>query len=82
MLLAKLESSAIQKFIIAKLAELKQLPEEDIDVHCSVFQLGLDSSGALALTGYLEDWLGVLLDPTIFWEYSTISQLADHLGTS
>lgn len=76
-----MESSVIQQFILSKLAALQQLPEEDIDIHGSMFQMGLDSSGALALTGELEDWLGVLLDPAILWEYSTISQLADHLAT-
>lgn len=72
----------IQVFIISKLAELKQIPVEEIDVHCSVFQMGLDSSEAIVLTGDIEDRFGILLDPAVIWDHSTVSQLADFLASN
>jgi acyl carrier protein len=75
-----MDSQSIQQFVVSKLSELKNLPADHIDVNTSVFQLGLDSSGALELVGYLEDYLGTILDPAIFWEFPEIRRLADHLA--
>jgi acyl carrier protein len=41
---------------------------------------GLDSAFALSLCTDLEAELGILVDPTIAWDYPTIDDIAGHLA--
>lgn len=41
---------------------------------------GLDSLTAVELSGELEDWSGLELDPVIAWNHPTAASLADHLA--
>jgi len=72
-------ASAVEAWLITRIAEGLQLDPRTLDGGTSFAQLGLDSSMAMSLTGELGEWLGRELQPTLLWEYPTIAGLARHL---
>ncbi|MGW1915856.1 acyl carrier protein [Streptomyces sp. NPDC002076] len=58
---------------------LRQNPA-DIGPQVPLATYGLDSVIALSLCGDVEDEFGIVLDPTVAWDYPTIEELADHLA--
>ena len=50
-----------------------------LDGSCPLADYGLESRSAIGVTADLEDWLGVELDPTMFFDYPTIDELARFL---
>lgn len=72
--------TAIEDWLIQRLAANIGCSPEEIDPNISFSRYGLDSSVALSLTGELAEYLGVSLQPTLFWEYPTIEILADYLA--
>ena len=75
-----ISSAEIEDWIVAYLANLLETDPEEIEVTVPFDSYGLDSSAAIAMTGDLEDWLGVEIDPTLFYEYPTVSALVEHLA--
>lgn len=73
-------TAEIQDWIVAYLADLLETEPEEIDITVPFDRYGLDSSAAIALTGDLEDWLGVEIDPTLLYDYPTVSALVEHLA--
>jgi acyl carrier protein len=71
---------AIQNLIIGKLATILRITPEQIDPQTSIFSCGLDSSGALSLTGQLEDELAISLDPAMFWQHPNITDLSQQVS--
>jgi hypothetical protein len=65
------------------LAIYLRVRSDEIDVSQSFAYYGLDSSVAVSLTGDLGDLADGLLfkklDPMLFWEYTYIEALAQHL---
>jgi acyl carrier protein len=57
---------------------LKRAPSE-IDPVVPLAEYGLDSVAALSLCGDVEDGFGLILDPTVAWDYPTVDALATHL---
>jgi acyl carrier protein len=72
----------IQAWMVTYLAELLEISEEDIDASVPFDRYGLDSSAAVGMTGELEDWLGVEIDPTVIYDYPTIDALSHYLGST
>jgi 8-amino-7-oxononanoate synthase len=70
----------IETWLIEKLADLLGIEagEIDADQHLSVY--GLSSMTGVMLTGDIEDWLGIRLEPTLAWEYPTVRTLARYLA--
>lgn len=77
----KVSKPEIQDWIIDYVANLLEIDPEDIDTTIPFDRYGLDSSAAVGLTGDLEDWLGLEIDPTLLYDYPTIESLAEHLGS-
>lgn len=70
----------IQNWLLDQIAaETGQNPAE-IDINLPFAAVGLDSVQAISLTGELEDLLGIELEPTLIFEYPTISRLAKFLA--
>jgi acyl carrier protein len=69
----------IQAWIVSYLAELLEVNPEEIDVTKPFERYGLDSSAAVGMTGDLEDWLGIEIDPTLLYDYPTVEALVHHL---
>jgi acyl carrier protein len=67
----------VEAWLIARLREALALPEgASIETDRPLADLGLDSRGAIGLTGDAEEWLDVDLDPTMFFDHPTIERLA------
>ena len=69
----------IEDWLIAKLANLLGIKNEEIDLEKSIFSYGLDSSVALTFTGELETFVNLELDPALLWKYPKVSDLAEYL---
>lgn len=74
-----MNQETIENWLIDTLGTLLGVDNEEIDLEKSIFAYGLDSSVAVSITGELETWLDLELDPTLLWEYPKISELAEYL---
>jgi acyl carrier protein len=74
-------ATEIQDWIVAYLADLLEKEPEEVDVTIPFDRYGLDSSAAVGLTGDLEDWLGIEIDPTIIYDYPTVEALSEHISS-
>lgn len=70
----------IQQWLIHYLANLLEMPQENVETNVSFDNYGLDSAAAVGMTGELEAWLGQDVDPTLPYIYTTIESLAQHLA--
>jgi acyl carrier protein len=75
------DTSAITQWLVNRIAAQLECTADDIDVTMPFSAYGLDSVAAVALSGDLQDWLGVKLSPTLTWDYPTIELLAEFLAT-
>jgi 8-amino-7-oxononanoate synthase len=58
-----------------------RLDADAVDIYAPFESFGLDSLKAVTLSGLLEDWIGLELSPTLFWDYPNIDSLARYLTT-
>nr|AQA28560.1 acyl carrier protein [Nostoc sp. UIC 10110] len=72
-------AAEIQNWLVSYLAELLRLEVNEIDVTIPFDRYGLDSATAIGLTGDLEEWLGIDLDPTLIYDYPSVELLVRHL---
>jgi len=70
----------IQSWLLQRLAAHLTLSTEEIDVHAPLIDFGIDSMQAIRLTGELESFLEVPLDPSLLYDFPTIAELARYLG--
>jgi 4'-phosphopantetheinyl transferase len=56
------------------------VPPGSIDTAASFDTFGLDSAVAIEMTGDLERWLGMPVDPMLLYDHPTIDALAGHLA--
>jgi acyl carrier protein len=77
-------AGAIQREVAAwmreYLAELLEMPREEIDEETSFERYGLDSLASVGMIGDLEEWLGSELDPVLASEHPSIRTLAQALA--
>ena len=71
---------AIADWIVSHLASYLNVSPDEIDINESFADYGLDSSVAVSTTGALSEWLGYELEPTLFWEYPNIKDVAMYLA--
>ncbi len=72
----------IQDWTVAYIADLLEIDPDEIDTALPFDRYGLDSTAAVGLTGDLEDWLGIEIDPTLLYDYPTIDSLAKYLAAT
>jgi acyl carrier protein len=72
----------IRRWLTAYVAKLLESDEDSVDVTVPFERFGLDSSAAVGMTGDLEEWLGLELDPTLPYDYPTIDALSRHLAAA
>jgi acyl carrier protein len=70
----------IKTWLISYLADILDMPSEEVDPNASFDEFGLDSALAISLTGDLEEWLGKKVNPTLLYNYTTISSLSKNLA--
>jgi acyl carrier protein len=76
----EISAAKIQDWIVAYLADLLEIDADEVDVTISFDRYGLDSSAAVSLTGDLENWLGMEIEPTLLYDYPTVESLVRHLS--
>jgi acyl carrier protein len=60
--------------------ELLARPAAEVDRDGTFDSFGLDSATAIGITGELEEWLGIRIDPQAAEDYPTIRLLSRHLA--
>ena len=72
-------SDALRAWLVTYLARLIGVPESEIDPAASFDVHGLDSSGAVGLSGDLEDLLGAEFETSLVYDHPSIDALVRHL---
>ena len=81
LLLSKpLTVEAIEHWLKSHIAVYLKVLPKNIDTKEPFTYYGLDSSVAVSTTSKLSEWLGCELEPTLFWEYPSITAVAEYLG--
>ena len=70
----------IRNWLITQVAKHLGSGEREVDPNEPLERYGLDSLVAVSLSGDLEEWLGVRVQPTIVYEYPTIEAIARHFS--
>jgi acyl-CoA synthetase (AMP-forming)/AMP-acid ligase II/acyl carrier protein len=70
----------IENWLACKIAEIQDLSIESIDSKQPLAVYGLNSIKAVSISAELGEWLGILVAPTIVYDYPSIQLLAEHLG--
>jgi len=69
----------LREWMIAYLAQLLGIERSEVDPAQTFEIYGLDSSGAVGLSGDLEELLGVRFDTSLVYDYPTLDGLLEHL---
>lgn len=72
---------AIQKWLVAKVAEQLGIAPGELDIDDPFDNYGLGSTEAVIVSGDLERWLDRQLSATLLWDYPTVAILARYLAT-
>ena len=82
MTLSRVDPSAadIVRWMQKAVADALDVPSESVDPAAPFTSYGLDSIAAFTLTVGLAEWLERDLPASLFWEFSTITELATHLA--
>lgn len=76
-----LTKQAIADWLVGQLSVLLKINQDEVDVRRSFAHFGLDSAQVVSMVGDLSGWSGrALLAPTLFWDYPSIEQVAQHLA--
>jgi acyl transferase domain-containing protein/acyl carrier protein len=73
-------ADTIRAWITERVAARLRCSPGDIDPHEPLTRYGLESIGAIALSGELQEWLGCNLPPTLIYDYPNVAALARHLA--
>jgi len=77
-----INASDLTRWLQQQVASLLQTEPQNIDLERPLAEQGLDSVDAVGLTGELEAYLGIDLDPTLAFEYPSLSRLVAYLEQS
>ncbi|MFB7620113.1 acyl carrier protein [Kitasatospora sp. NPDC056181] len=69
----------IRSWLTDRLTHFLDIPAESIDPDVSLAEYGLESVYAFALSGEIEDQLGLAVEPTLIWDVDTVAALTAHL---
>ncbi|MGI5157355.1 acyl carrier protein [Microbispora sp. CA-102843] len=72
--------SDLRRWLIERVAAYLRLPPAEIDPTVKLRTYGLDSIHALSLCVDVEETVGLLVEPTLAWDYPTIDDIAAHLA--
>ena len=75
-----LSMERIENWLVTQVADLLALEPAEINVEEPLSVYGLSSLTGVMLSGDVEDWLRIKVEPTVAWEYPTIRTLAAYLA--
>lgn len=74
-----LTEAAIQQWLVNRIAEVAQIPPEQVDMDLPFADFGLDSMRMFEISGDLEKFLGQSISEIVAWDFPTIAKLSRHL---
>ena len=69
----------ISNWLITYVSQLVEMKPENIVTNVTFVSYGIDSTGAVGLSGDLSNWLGCPLDANLIYDHPTIDALSQHL---
>ncbi|MFV2117035.1 acyl carrier protein [Streptomyces sp. Act-28] len=78
----EISPAELESWLVERVAGYLRMDAREVDPQAPFADLGLDSVYALTLVGDIEDALGIETEPTLAWDYPTISALARGLMAS
>lgn len=76
----KVTREQAEQFLVDALAKLIKVKPSEIDTSIAFDRYGLDSAGAVELTGRIGEWIGKELEPTLLYDYPTIDRLTEFVA--
>lgn len=70
---------SIEEYIVSLICRKKGILPENVYLSAGFYELGLDSGDLMDMVGELENYIGVILYPTLLFEYSNVRELARYL---
>lgn len=70
---------AVRGWLVEQVAHYTERSARDIDPDVSVAEYGLDSVYTFALCGDIEEMFGLDVEPTVVWDFDTLTALTAHL---
>ncbi|MCS6883878.1 MAG: beta-ketoacyl synthase N-terminal-like domain-containing protein [Acidobacteriota bacterium] len=74
--------NSVLDWLIAKIAERKQIPRHEVAINATFAAYGMKSSDVVGLVGELEQFIGRNVEPSLFYAYPTIESLSKYLAES
>ncbi len=78
--LENIDQETIERWLIAEIEDLLSVDAQELALDQPLVNYGLSSMTGMILSGDIEQWLGIELDPSVAWEYPTIKSLAGYLA--
>jgi acyl carrier protein len=75
----KINLITVQEWLVNKISSLTGINEKNINLTRPLSEYGLDSIHAVGLSGDIEEWTGLSIEPTIVWDYPSIELLSHYL---
>ncbi|MDT5336596.1 MAG: hypothetical protein QOD90_2101 [Mycobacterium sp.] len=72
----------ILRWLTARLASYLEVPATTIDLMVPLAEMGVDSVHALSLVGDVEAHFDIDVDPTMIFDYPTLSHIAEYISTT
>lgn len=70
----------ILRWLTTQLASYLEIPATAIDPMVPLAEMGVDSVHAVSLVGDVEAHFDIDVDPTLIFDYPTLSHIADYIG--
>jgi acyl carrier protein len=69
----------IQRWLTTQLGSYLAVPEHSIDLSVPLAEMGVDSVHAISLVGDVEAHFDIDVDPTLIFDYPTLSHIAEFI---
>jgi acyl carrier protein len=70
------------RWLTARLASLLDVSPSTLDPMVPLAEMGVDSVHAVSLVGEIEAHFDIDVDPTLIFDYPTLSHIAEYIGTA
>ena len=72
----------ILRWLTTRLASSLEVSPTSLDPQVPLAELGVDSARAIGLVGEIEEHFDIDVDPTLIFDYPTLSRIADYIGAA
>jgi len=75
-----MSDESLRAWLVDAVAGYLALPPSQVGTEVKLRSLGLDSVHAIGLCVDIEERWGILVEPTLAWDFPTIDTIVAHLG--